>query len=95
MVYASGNGKAKHGKAVVKGKNLLKGSAQPPRMTPDEKRVIRSMHFDNQTTPSDIAKSVGRDLSRVCCLFAQKKIPKPVGQPVEFTAPMVDKTIGV
>ena len=68
---------------------------QPPRMTPDEKRLVRNMHFDQRMPPTEIAETVGRNLSSVCRLLAQKKAPKPVGRPSVFTEAKINKTIEV
>ena len=49
---------------------------KPPRMTPEEKRIVREMHSERLTSPSDIATAVGRGLSSIVRLLAQKKPPK-------------------
>jgi transposase len=43
-----------------------------PRMSPDERRIIRNMHFENNMTPAEIAKATGRSLSAVCRLLARR-----------------------
>ena len=45
--------------------------------------------------PSAIAEAVGRDLSCICRLLKQKKVPKPVGRPILFTEAQADKTVEV
>ena len=67
---------------------------KPPRMTPDEKRIAREMHFDRGMPPVAVAKALGRGLSSVTRLLAQKKSPKPVGPPRKLTQAMIDKTVG-
>ena len=52
---------------------------KPPRMTDDEKRIVREMHSERLMSPTDIAAAVGRDLSSICRLLAQKKPPNPSG----------------
>ena len=49
---------------------------QPPRMTPDEKRLARELHFDRGVSPSDVATILRRDLSCICRLCAMTSTPK-------------------
>ena len=51
---------------------------KPPRMTPDEKRLAREMHFDRHEKPAAIARVLGRDLSCICRLLAQI-VGRPLG----------------
>ena len=81
-------------KMVAKDKHL-KGHRKPPRMTPEEKRLVREMHFDREMPPAAVAKAVGRDLSCICRLLAQKKIPKPIGRPRSLSAHQIDKAVKV
>ena len=62
----------------------------PPRMTPAEKRVARGMHFDRNMTSTEVAESLGRSLSTICRLLAQKKAPKPIGRPKALSDAKVD-----
>jgi hypothetical protein len=78
------------GAAVIKKTKIKK---KPPRMTGDEKRLVREMHFERKMRPTDIAAAVGRDLSGICRLLAQKKAPKPMGRPRALTEGQIDKTI--
>ena len=83
-------------KLVTKGAAVIKKTKvkkKPPRMTGDEKRLVREMHFERKMPPTDIAAAVGRDLSGICRLLAQKKAPKPMGRPRALTEGQVDKTI--
>ena len=68
---------------------------KPPRMTPDEKRLIREMHFDRSMQPAAIATAVGRHISNVCRLLAQKKQPKPVGRKPALTEVQIDRAVEV
>ena len=54
---------------------------QPPRMSPDEKRLARDWHFEHGRTAEDIARTLQRHPSSIGRLLAQKKKPKPVGRP--------------
>ncbi len=67
--------RSKTQKLVAKAKKFLKKDKQPPRMTPDEKRLIRDMHFGQKLPPSKIAELMNREISSVCRLLAQKKAP--------------------
>ena len=73
----------------------VKGASKthPPRMTMDEKRLIREMHFDRDMRPTDIADAAGRHISAVCRFLAQKKAPKPSGRPSALTEAQVSKTV--
>ena len=64
-------------------------------MTDDEKRLIRSMAYDKKMAPVAIAPLVNRDLSSVCRLLKQKRAPKRIGRPTEFTEDKVDKLVKV
>ena len=54
---------------------------QPPRMTADEKRLAREMHFGRNIPRAEIAKTLNRNLSSVCRLLAQEHVPAPIGRP--------------
>ena len=64
---------------------------KPPRMTPDEKRIAREMHFERGMGRKDVATALGRDLSSICKPLKQKKTPRRIGPPVKFTEEKVDK----
>ena len=66
---------------------------KPPRMTPDEKRIAREMHFERGMGRKDVATALGRDLSSICKLLKQKKTPRRIGPPVKFTEEKVDKMV--
>jgi hypothetical protein len=68
---------------------------KPPRMSPDEKRLVREMHFDRHMRPTDIATSVGRSLSSICRLLAQKKAPNPTGGRAALSEAQVDRAVKV
>ncbi len=48
-------------KAVKTG--TRKNMPNTPRMSADEKRLAREMHFDRDMTRTDVAEALGRDLS--------------------------------
>ena len=60
-------------------KDLLNGNT--PRMTPDEKRLVREMVFERKMKPSQAATAMGRHISSITRLLAQKRAPNPVGRP--------------
>ena len=66
---------------------------KPPRMTPDEKRIAREMHFERGMGRKDVATALGRDLSSICKLLKQKKTPGRIGPPIKFTEEKVDKMV--
>ena len=63
----------------------------PPRMSTEEKRLVRSMHFDKGMTPSKIASATGRHICSVCRLLAQRRDPAPVGRPAALTVQQIDR----
>jgi hypothetical protein len=75
-------------------KTVLK-EKKPPRMTPDEKRLAREMHFDRKVPPAQVAKAIGRDLSCVCRLLAQKHAPAPIGRPKALSTKEVDNLVSL
>jgi len=56
--------KAIQNKASMKARarQLLYGDKQPPRMSPDEKRLVRAAHFEQGRQPSQIAADFGRNI---------------------------------
>ena len=66
-------------------------TSQPPRMSTEEKRIIREMQFERHVSRAEIAKKMGRNLSSICRLLAQKHAPAPVGRPCALTEGQVDK----
>lgn len=66
-----------------------------PRMTPEEKTVIRRMHFDQNIAPARISEALGRSLSAISRLLAQKKAPKPMGRPKALTEAKIDSLVAV
>ena len=79
---------------TVQVKKKFKAMAKkPPRMSVEEKRIARSMHFEQGLTPTKVAKTLGRALSSITRLFAQKKAPKPVGRPRALSAKQIDTII--
>ena len=68
---------------------------QPPRMTADEKRLARSMHFEQHKTPTEISECLDRSLSAICRLLAQKRVPRPIGRPRALTDAKVDTIVAL
>ena len=68
---------------------------KPPRMTEDEKRIVREMHSERLMSPTDIAAAVGRDLSSICRLLAQKKPPNPSGGREALSKEQVDRAVKI
>ena len=81
----------KHARATVK----MTHAKQPARMTVDEKRIAREMHFNQKMARTDVAKALGRDLSCISRLLAQKKAPKPMGRPRVLTKTQVDALVAL
>ena len=91
---AGAKGKAKEPKASVKktiGKTKKDGNQKITRLSVEEKRIAREMHFDRHMTPTDVAIALGRHLSSITRLFAQKRIPNRIGRPKALTEKMIDK----
>jgi hypothetical protein len=74
---------------------MVGATKKPARMGPDEKRLVREMHFDRHMRPTDIAKAVGRDLSSICRLLAQKKAPNPSGGRAALSTQQIDRAAKV
>ena len=66
-------------------------NSKPARVTLDEKRLAREMHFERGLAPSRVAEALGRCLSAVVRLLAQKRQPKRVGRPALLSPAQVDK----
>ena len=84
--------RAKDMRAVKK--LALKG-AKPPRMSLDEKRLVRELHFEQQRAPADIARTLGCPLSSVTRLLAQTRAPNPVGRPGKLSEGQKDKLVAL
>ena len=84
--------RAKDMRAVKK--LALKG-AKPPRMSLDEKRLVRELHFEQQRAPADIARTLGRSPSSVTRLLAQTRAPNPVGRPGKLSEGQKDKLVAL
>jgi hypothetical protein len=76
-------------RSSVKSK-ITKGKP-PPRMSPEEKRMAREMAFDRKLSPTRIAEDLGRNISCITQLLAQKVAPEGVGRPPALTHSDVDK----
>ena len=63
----------------------------PARMSTDEKRLVRSMHFDRGMTAATLASATGRHVSSVCRLLARRRDPAPVGRPTALSVQQVDR----
>ena len=64
-------------------------------MTPDEKRLARSLHFEQKKTPTEIATLLKRSLSAVCRLLAQRRVPRPIGRPKVLTEAKIDSIVAL
>ena len=73
---------------------LLRQSHKPPRMSDNEKGIIREQAQEGME-PVDIAGLLGRDLSTITRFLGQKKQPNPIGRPQELTSGHVDKIVEV
>ena len=60
-------------------------------MSMAEKSIVRQMHFEQGMSRTDIASALGRSLSSVSRLLAQKKAPRPIGRPHVLTEAKVDR----
>ena len=74
-------------------KELLKGKTL--RMTLDEKRLVRDMVFERKTKPSEAATAMGRHISSITRLLAQKRAPNPVGRPKGMSEEQIDRAVKV
>jgi hypothetical protein len=74
----------------VLNKTVKKTNAKPPRMTSEEKRLVRSMVFDKQMKPSTVATAIGRDKSSITRLLAQTKATR-MGRPPVLTTAQEDR----
>ena len=54
---------------------------QPPRMSEDEKRLARTMHFDDHKAPTAIAATLKRSLSSICRLCAKARPGRAKARP--------------
>ena len=84
-----------HARAVARSSNTVarKMARLPPRMSDEEKRIARAMHFEQGFPPVRVAENLGRDLSSVTRLLAPGKLPKPVGRPRAVTDAKVDAIV--
>ena len=53
----------------------------PPRMSLDEKAMVRRMHFQRKMMPAQIAAATGRDLSTIVRNLQPRKKTKKLGRP--------------
>ena len=63
----------------------------PPRMSVEEKRMVRHMHFESDQTPTEIAEATGRDLSSIVRCLKAKPVKKKLGRPVALTKVFVNR----
>ena len=63
---------------------------KPPRMSAEEKRIARDMHFEQGMSPTQVANALSRALSSIVRLFAQTKLPKPIGRPRALSDKKID-----
>ena len=62
-----------------------RSSLLPPRMSDEERRLVRKMHFESDQSPSEIAETTGRNISSICRTLAAKGPRKKLGRPTLFT----------
>ena len=60
-------------------------SSRRARMSLDEKRLAREMHFDRETPRTEVASVLGRALSSVRHILAHTTAPIPAGCPAALT----------
>ncbi len=76
--------KKKPGQGVAKEK--------PPRMTAEEKRLVREMRHDRHMCPQDIADALGRNKSSITRCLAQKR-PVKMGRPVALSPKQIAQLV--
>ena len=74
-------------------RQTCRSSLKPPRMSDEEKRLVREMHADRNMSPVQIARTVGRNISSITCLPQQEGAPKKMGRPVKFAEHQGDKVV--
>ena len=74
-------------------KAFLKKACAVKRMSLEEKSIIRRMHFDQHTPPVRVSEIMGRSLSAITRLLAQKKAPNRIGRPNALTEAKVDSIV--
>lgn len=82
--------------SAVKGrvrKGTLKAANAVPRMSMDEKRLAREMHFDRGFSRTQVAEALGRDLGTICRQLGKGKAAKPIGRPKLLTETKVDSLV--
>ena len=71
-------------------KGMFTKEKQPPRMTLEEKRLVRQMAFEQGLCPTEIAVKVGRHKSNITRLLAMKKATQ-LGRPSALTTSQEDR----
>ena len=66
-------------------------STLTPRMSQEEKALVRRMHFEQGMTPTAVAAATGRDLSTIVRNLQAKVKAKKMGRPLLLTDAKVDK----
>ena len=64
-----------------------------PRMSAEEKRLAREMHFDQGMSRTEVAEALNRNLGTICRQLAMHKAPKPIGRPKALTETKVDSLV--
>jgi len=75
------------------GKKAMKSATAVPRMSAEEKRLAREMHFDRGLSRAKVAEALGRDLGTICRQLAKPKAAKPIGRPKLLTEAKVDSMV--
>jgi hypothetical protein len=68
-------------------------SSLPPRMSAEEKAMVRRMHFDQGLSPSEVAEATGRTLGTVCRTLQAKSMKKVLGRPVKLSEKKIDSIV--
>ena len=66
-----------------------------PRISAEEKRLAREMHFDQGMSRTDVAEALHRNLGTICRQLAMHKAPKPIGRPKALTETKVDSLVAL
>ena len=66
-----------------------------PRMSAEEKRLAREMHFDQGMSRTDVAEALNRNLGTICRQLAMHKALKPIGRPKALTETKVDSLVAL
>ena len=80
------------GAVVAPSSTMPATKGQPPRMTTDEVRLIRSIVHEQGQKPTEVALLVNRSLGAVCRQLMKSR-PTQMGRPVALSAKQVAKLV--